>query len=151
MRPSSFSFDGALFQERMQFLVMCSISERVEGLAFKVWRESISNMIHTAAFTWAPDHHPESLMAHNNNRSIIHAIRAKLDHFEDNLPILKNVKAVLELALWKTRINENSHEWGATNCRKRIKTDEASIRRQCRITCGADVIIGHVLPFLIPV
>jgi len=151
MRPSSFSFDGALFRERMQFLVMCGISERVECLAFKVWRECIFNMIHTAAFTWAPDYSREHLTAHNNNRSIIHAICAKLDHFDDSLPKLKNVTEVLELALWKTRINENNHEWGATHCRKRIKTNEASIRRQCRITCGADVIIGHVLPFLIPV
>ena len=151
MRPSSFSFDGALFRERMQFLVMCGISESVECLAFKVWRECIFNMIHTAAFTWAPDYSREHLTAHNNNRSIIHAICTKLDHFDDSLPKLKNVTEVLGLALWKTRINENNHEWGATHCQKRIKTNEASIRRQCRITCGADVIIGHVLPFLIPV
>lgn len=28
-------------------------------------------------------------------------------------------------------------------------TDESSIRRQCRITCGADVVIRHILPYLI--
>jgi hypothetical protein len=32
---------------------------------------------------------------------------------------------------------------------KKIKTDELNIRQQCWVTCGADVIIGHVLPYLI--
>jgi hypothetical protein len=32
---------------------------------------------------------------------------------------------------------------------KRKSRDDLSIQWQCRVTCGADVIIGHVLPFLI--
>jgi len=28
---------------------------------------------------------------------------------------------------------------------------EASVRQQCRVACGADVVIGHVLPYLISV
>jgi hypothetical protein len=32
---------------------------------------------------------------------------------------------------------------------KKIKSDESNIRQQCRFTCGADVVIGHVLPYLI--
>jgi hypothetical protein len=35
------------FQERLQFLVMCGLSERVEALAFKVWHDCITNMIQT--------------------------------------------------------------------------------------------------------
>ena len=38
----------ALFQERMQFLVKCSMSESVEALAFKVWHDYINNMFHSA-------------------------------------------------------------------------------------------------------
>jgi hypothetical protein len=37
LSPSNFPFDGAPFQERMRFLVMCGISERVKALAFLVW------------------------------------------------------------------------------------------------------------------
>jgi hypothetical protein len=29
--------------------------------------------------------------------------------------------------------------------------EEASVRQQCRVTCGADVVIRHVLPYLISV
>jgi len=39
------SFNGAMFQERMQYLVMCGISTRVEALAFNVWRDQIRNMV----------------------------------------------------------------------------------------------------------
>jgi hypothetical protein len=49
------------------------------------------------------------------------------------------------------KVNEKGHQDMATQSQKKIKTDESSIRQQCRITCGADVIIGHVLPFLISV
>jgi hypothetical protein len=131
------------FRDRMQFLVTCGLSERVEALAFKVWRDHITNMIHSAEFK-------RTIQSGNQNSiSLIHTICSKVDHFEDELPKLKETTSILELVLWKTRINDNRHEWGTAPCRKRIKTDEASIRRQCRITCGAGVIIRHVLPYLI--
>jgi hypothetical protein len=58
------------FQERMQFLVMRGMSERVEALPFKVWRDHITNMIHTANFKYC-----------GNNLSILSWIRGKLDRF----------------------------------------------------------------------
>ena len=112
------------------------MSTRVEALAFKGWRERIFNMIHTANFL------------HNiDNSDILHRIREKLTHFEDELPKLKEITTILELAVWKLRINENIPQ--ISHCQKKMKTDESSIRRQCRITCGADVVIRHVLPYLI--
>jgi hypothetical protein len=50
----------------------------------------------------------------------------------------------MELVLWTMRMNENSYQIKKEN-------DESSLRRQCRITCGADVIIRHILPYLITV
>jgi hypothetical protein len=137
--PSHSSF---IYTERMQFLVMCGMSERVEALAFKVWRDHITNMIHTADFK----------CCHNvnyNNFVYLHRIREKVAHFEDELPKLKEATSVLELALWKWRMNENIPQNDAICYQPKIKRDESSIRRQCRITCGADVIIRHLLPFLI--
>ena len=129
--PSHYSFDGAPFQERMQFLVMCGMSDRVEALAFKVWRDHITNMIHTADYNWSMDNYP-----------ILYEIREKLAHFEAEYPKLKEIATILELALWKLRMN-------ASHLQKKTKTDESSMRRLCRSTCGADVIIGHVLPYII--
>ena len=81
--------------------------------------------------------------------NFINAIRATVANFEDKYTKLKEITTILELALWKLRMNEEISPEEATNCRKKIKTDEWSMRRQCRITCGADVVIGHVLPYLI--
>jgi hypothetical protein len=86
---------------------MCGMSDRVEALAFKVWRDYITNMIHTADFK------------HNDNGNfhIIQRIRAKVAHFDDELPKLKEITVVLELALWKLKMNEY-----------KINTDDSSIR-----------------------
>ena len=62
---------------------------------------------------------------------------------------MKEVTTILELALWKMKMNEKSHQDMATQSQKKIKTDESITRQQCRVTCGADVIIGPVLQFLI--
>jgi hypothetical protein len=68
-------------------------------------------------------------------------IRAKLAYFEDELTLLKEVTTMLELALWKMKMNENGHQDMATH--------DSNVRSQDRVTCGADVVIGHVVPFLI--
>jgi hypothetical protein len=73
------------FTNRMQFLFTCGMSLRVEALAFKVWRDCITNMIHTADF--------ES----RRGSTILHEIQAKLSHFEDELPKLKEATTILEL------------------------------------------------------
>ena len=41
--------------------------------------------------------------------------------------------------------------YNMTQHQKNIKTDESSIWQQCRVACVADVVIGHVLPYLISV
>jgi len=138
VKPSDFLLDGATFRKRMQFLVMCGMSTRVAALALIVWRDYVTQMIHTADFDWEED-----------NSGILNGIRDKLAHFEDELPKLMDATTILELALWKMRINENSSQQKMAGRRKKIKTEGTSTRQQCRVTCGADVIIGHVLPFLI--
>jgi hypothetical protein len=139
-QPSQFSFQSP-FKERMQFLFMWGMSTGVQALAFQVWRDHIIDMIHTANFQCNG----------NNNQNILGIIQAKVAQFEDDLPKLKEATSILELAIWKMKINEKSHQDMATQSQKKVKTDESSIRRQSRITCGADCIIRHVLPFVISV
>jgi hypothetical protein len=127
-QPSRVSFEGAPFHERMRFLFTCGMSAHVKTLAFKLWRDYVTNMINTADFNYGAD-----------NRSILRSIRNKLAHFEDELTKLKEATAMLELALWKMKMNEHQD----------MATHDAIIRSQDRVTCGADVVIGYVLPFLI--
>jgi hypothetical protein len=135
-RPSKFS--GAPFQERMKFLIMRGMSDRVDALAFTVWRDHIIDMIHTATFN-----------IHNGNFHFIQIIRTLIAHFEAQYYYLKEITTILELAVWKLRMNENIPQEKATPRQKKFKTDELITRQQCHVTSGADVVIGHVLPFLI--
>jgi hypothetical protein len=111
---------------------MCGMSVRLAALAFKVWRDCITNMIHTAAFEWRRD-----------NSAILHEIQVKLVYFEVELP-------KLELVLWKNMLDV-SHKMETNCCQKKMRSDESDIQQQCRVTCGADVVIGHVMPFLIDI
>jgi hypothetical protein len=140
--PSNCTFPGVPFREHMRFLFTCGMSDRVKALAFKVWRDHITTMIQSAPSVWTSD-----------NDAALREIRAKLDHFEDKYPKLKEAMTTLELAfLRKLRMNENNISTEeATHHQKKVKTDESSMRIQCRITCGANIIIRHTLPFLISV
>jgi hypothetical protein len=52
-QASPVSISGALFQEGMQFLLMCGLSSRVEALPFRVWRDCISNRFRLqTSYTW---------------------------------------------------------------------------------------------------
>ena len=95
-------------------------------------------MIHTANFQFYMD-----------NTVILRRIQAKVAHFEDELPRLKEATSILELALWKMKINDNSLEENTIRSQEKFKTDESDIRQQCRVKCGADVIIQHVLLFIV--
>jgi hypothetical protein len=64
--PSTFSFSGFPFQERMQFLFMCGMSERVGALPFKVWRDCIYNMIQTFNF----QHNGDNFTVPGSNRTL---------------------------------------------------------------------------------
>ena len=55
-------------------------------------------------------------------------IRALFAYYE-----LVEVTTILELELWKAKVNE---------------FDDLNFREECRFTCGAGIIIPIVLPFL---
>ena len=112
---------------------MCGMSDRVEALAFKVWRDHSTDMIHTANFQCNMD-----------NTDILRRIQAKIAHFEDEYPRLKEITSIIELALWKSGMD-------ASHLQKKIKTNKLSIRSRCHMTCGADVVINLVLPYLMTV
>jgi len=82
----------------------------------------------------------------SNNFSIAQ-IQNNLYRIEDEICKLKEATTILELVLWKMRMNEESHNEKSTRRQKKMKADESIIRSQCRATCGADVVINLVLPF----
>ena len=81
------------FKQRMQFLTMCGMSTNVESLPFKVWHDYITNAIYSVEFLWSDN---------KDNSVILRKIQAKIAHFENELPRLKEITTILELALWKS-------------------------------------------------
>eukprot|EP00984_Skeletonema_dohrnii_P005386 scaffold1896_cov86-Skeletonema_dohrnii-CCMP3373.AAC.2 len=72
----------------------------------------------------------------------------KMDHYKaEHYRYVKEAVTLLELALWKAKLDEkeDSCSEGRT---KKAKVDAESARREKRITCGADMVIKNVLPFL---
>ena len=74
-------------------------------------------------------------------RSVINSI----EHYNsEHSSLLREATTLLELALWKANL-ETGDGGGAP---KKAKIDVESARQERRITCGADIIIKNVLPFL---
>ena len=72
----------------------------------------------------------------------------KMYHFKaEHSRYVKEGVTLLELALWKAKldIKEDSSAEGRA---KKAKIDVGSARIEKRITCGADIVIKNVLPFL---
>ena len=62
---------------------------------------------------------------------------------------MKEAMTLLELALWKAKLDESHKEDSLKEPKtKRAKIDSGIIRKERRVTCGANIIIKNVLPFL---
>jgi hypothetical protein len=75
----------------------------------------------------------------------LHRIQDKISHFADELLDLKEVTTMLEIGLWKMKINAPSLKGDATRHQKKIKTDESSTRSQCRVTCDVELMLSLVM------
>jgi hypothetical protein len=77
---------------------------------------------------------------------------AKLEYYESEYGRLKETTSILELAIWRMKINDGSKDLCETmgGGNKKIKRDGAEFRLQCRISCGANIVIKNVWPYLLP-
>ena len=122
-------------QNISRVLIYCSISVRIDAIGVRQWREQIKEYTEEA---------PALVMS-----EFIAEVEEKLVHYETEYHNLKEATSLLELALWKHKMNGHCQEKMRGRV-KRIKIEESSIREQCRINCAADIVIEHVLPFLLP-
>ena len=124
----------------LSYLFKCSVAERLSTIGLKQWRDAIINDIGSI-----PN---GSRAAH---RTYLDNVSAKLSRFEMEYHKLKETTTLLELALWKTKMNDDENTGDASSrCSKKMKVDESGVREQCRVQSGAGIIIPHVLPFMLP-
>jgi hypothetical protein len=125
-----------------RFLIHITIYERVEQLGLEKWRAAIRDEV---------DRLPDK---GNMRNTELKGIKLKLAFAEYTYDQLKEATFILELALWKAKINECNSLAGKKRSsnrlsNKRMRVDKEGFVHQCRISCGAEVIIRNVLPFLI--
>ena len=85
-----------------------------------------------------------------NQGDWLDSVKSKLAGYEAEYQCLKESTTLLELALWKMKINDNDNK-NSYGQNKKLKIDESNRRSQCRVGCGADVVIRHVISYLLPV
>jgi len=121
-------------QITFQAIVQCCISKRLNEIGLKLWRDDIHNHLE---------------YAYSMNRKRIpwfNGMNSKLTQFETEYTKLKEATILLELAIWKNKmcvINGNKKRYN-----KKAKI-ESFDRENCRINCCADIVIEHVLPYLV--
>ena len=72
------------------------------------------------------------------NRSVLD----RMDHYKvEHRIILKEAMTLLELALWKAKLQEN----GSNIYAESVEV----VRKEHRVTCGASIVMKNVLPFLV--
>jgi len=130
--------------ESFRNLIQCSISDREEKIGLKQWRDDISDCIKK---TLPTERNKKSIDFHSR-RTFYTELEAKLSWYEVEYHMLKDATSILELALWKFKI-DNHRSQERTRRNKKMRSDQAGVRDQCRISSGVDIIIQHTLPFLI--
>jgi hypothetical protein len=80
----------------------------------------------------------------------IQLVISKIEHYKsEHRELLEEVATLLELALWKDKLDEfkdeDDRDGEKKTARKALKIDA---RKEARITSGADIIIKNVLPYL---
>ncbi|KAK1738540.1 leucine-rich repeat domain-containing protein [Skeletonema marinoi] len=134
-------FDGC-HQLKTVDLVGGAHTKTVSSLHMEKWRTEVEEEIHriNQVLPNTPaDDKAEAI------RQWMDAVLDKMDHYKgEHYRYVKEGITLLELALWKARLDEKEDS-GRT---KKAKIDVDSARKERRITCGADVVIKNVLPFL---
>jgi len=111
----------------LRYLLRASIAKRLESLNVTRFCEDVESSIN-------------SLPVEGKRRDDdVQSVYDRLSTYES----IKDGTSVLEMALWRAKIDEGH------NKKARVEGD-VSYRDQCRVNCGADVVIKNVLPYLLP-
>jgi len=135
-----------------RFLVTCSIFTRLNKIGVKVWRDDVTadiqNISDVKIDVESRDTRYDCEYKYSVARTIpLNNIKSKLAQYEVNYQQLKDATTLVELALWKNMISATSRPGGGG---KKMKLEESEFREQCRVNCGADIVIEHMLPYLLP-
>ena len=120
--------------ETFQYLLRASMANRLDTLGVKRWFVELERGIDAL--------HERPANYRNFDTRVLYA---RLELYES----IKEATSVLELTLWKTKIDELVSTNNGTGKVAEVG-DAISLREQCRINCGASIVVHNVLPYLLP-
>jgi hypothetical protein len=147
--------------------IVGGIHKTISSLLLKSWRDEMNEEVDriNQVLPDTPHFKTEEI------QEWIERILQRIGHYKsEHYALLKEAISLLELALWKANLINNDKEEGeekqpakrakldeecggktlakAVDTVKEAKCDDEDARRAARVTCGADIIIKNVLPFL---
>ena len=123
-------------------LVRLSTATRTNRMGYGKMSHFIHKMVNKVYTTDLPE-------SSQGRRDYISGMHEHLLLCEEEYRTLKEAIALLELALWKKGMEDHCQEANEKRRTKRVKIEESASRQMCRVGCGADVVIEHVLPYLV--
>ena len=123
---------GRTSDDTFRFIIQCSILSRVNSIGIRQFRTAIMN---GAVLTTRV----------RCRRSFLAEVELELARYETEYARLKDATTILELALWKKQMSDEDEE----GRKRKHGESQIDLRHQCRISCGADIVIDHVLPYLV--
>ena len=124
------------------------IHRTVSSLLLQSWRNEMNNEIELINHI-LPNTDPEDKT--DVIQDWLERVLLRINHYKsENYKLLKQFTTLLELALWKAKLDEmvnvkDNIEMQAANM---VINDDNSARRELRVTSGANIVIKNVLPFL---
>ena len=115
--------------------IVGGIHNTVASLHLETWRSEMKDEINRINQVL-----PNTEAKTTEIRRWMRSVNRRFNHYKtEHALLLKEAATLLELAVWKAKIDQNE---------ERLKPDTQSERRTQRITSGASTIIKNVLPFL---
>ena len=83
-------------------------------------------------------------------QNFVKYVHRKLEVCQDKYNIMIETTTMIELALWKNKMDDCCGDQNRTRLDKKMRMDDTAMRKQCRIKCGAEtnIVIKRVLPYL---
>ncbi len=128
--------------------IIGGIHKTVSSLLLDSWRNEMNDVIN-GINRYLPNTDREHKTA--AIRRWMETVIRRIEHYKsEHFTLLKEFTTLLELALWKTKLDESQDEryLGSDQPAKKAKIDVKAARQEKRITSGASIVIKNVLPFL---
>ena len=125
------------------------IYKTISSFHLESWKNEMNNGIERINQTLPDTRSAEKTTA---IRQWIRFVHLRMEHYKvEHKMLLKEAMTLLELALWKAKLlNEEGRKCKDAEEKKpkKAKIDVNSAKKEHRVTCGANIVIKNVLPFL---